>query len=65
MNLRTYRKAHALTLDQFGALVGASGATVQRWESGKIAIPLWRAIVIEKVTNGDVTPADLHGSGAA
>ena len=59
MNLKTFRKSEKLTLDQMAARLGVSGATVQRWETGKMR-PDWKHIpAIERATGGKVTAADF------
>lgn len=62
MDIKTYRKANKLTLDQFGVLVGVTGATVQRWETGKVNMPLSKAHEIQLVTRGIITLDDLAGA---
>jgi transcriptional regulator with XRE-family HTH domain len=58
--LRQYRKRHKLSLDQFGVLIGRSGATVSRIERG-LDNPSWNtAEKIEQVTGGEITLGDLR-----
>jgi transcriptional regulator with XRE-family HTH domain len=65
MTLREYRKTHNLSLDQFGALIGRSGATVSRIERG-VDRPGWETLErIENVTKGEVTAADIRAVEAA
>jgi DNA-binding transcriptional regulator YiaG len=59
MDIKTYRKAKGMTLEGFGALLGVTGATVQRWETGKVIMPLSKAREIQVVTGGEVTMDDL------
>lgn len=57
--LTKYRKRRGMTLDAFGALVGATKGMISKWETGK-AVP--RRHFIERivaVTNGEVSAADL------
>lgn len=51
--IAAYRKAHALTLEAFGALVGANKSAVSKWESGQGPAPL-TAIKIEDATGGGI-----------
>lgn len=64
MKLEAFLAAHPdLTLDAFGARIGASGATVSRWISrdpAKRQRPSWRNIArIKQATGGQVTEADF------
>lgn len=46
--IRDYRERHGLTLEQFGALVGATKATVSKWERGLSGPSLNKAREIEE-----------------
>lgn len=59
MDLRTYRKRAKLTLDELGSRLGVTGATVQRWEVGKLRIPLHAAVKLQDISDGEITAGEL------
>ncbi len=64
--LRDWRLAKNLTLadvaDDLGITGVKPGRTVQRFETGERAISLEIALDIERITNGEVTPADMDAA---
>ncbi len=56
--LTAYRTQHSLTLEGFGALVGATKSAVFKWEAG--GVPR-RAVLarIVSATNGALSPNDF------
>lgn len=59
MDLRSYRKAHRITLDEMGRRLGVTGVTVHRWETGKARPTLDAVEKIERATDGHVAAADF------
>lgn len=46
--IRAYRERHHMTLEQFGQIVGATKATVSKWERGLSGPSLEKAREIEE-----------------
>jgi transcriptional regulator with XRE-family HTH domain len=59
MDLRSYRKAHGLTLEQIAQRLGVSSVTVHRWEVSKSRPNLQAVADITALTAGSVTAADF------
>lgn len=57
--LRHYREKQGLSLDQLGARLRVSAATISRIEHRKQGVTLDLALRIEAETNSAVKPADL------
>lgn len=51
--IKKFRKERGLTLDDFGAIVGAQKAAVSKWERGEGPSPAM-AVVIEDRTDGAI-----------
>lgn len=64
MTLLEYLEAEGLTLDDFGARIGRSGATVSRIARGVVQ-PSWDTMrKIEAATKGKVQPNDFRSEAA-
>lgn len=62
--LTLYRKTHDLTLEAFGARIGATKGMVSKWESGRATPRRHFLALIESATGGEVTAIDFF-SGVA
>lgn len=54
-----YRKTHGLTLEAFGALIGATKSAVWKWENWVAEPRRKHRIEIIRVTGGEITAADF------
>lgn len=58
MDMRAYTSANGLTLSSFAVKLGVSQGAFHDYVTGRRAIPLRFALEIERLTNGEVRPAD-------
>jgi transcriptional regulator with XRE-family HTH domain len=65
VRLYEFRERHKLTQAGFGALVGKTQPTVQRWEAGIHMPRPGEMRRIAEVTKNNVTPNDFHHVAAA
>ncbi len=61
MKLKDYRKLMGLTRSKAAAQLGTTGATVYRWETGRMAPSVKSANRIQAWSRGAVTLNDLFG----
>ncbi len=59
MTLTEYLKTHRITATQFAALIGRSKSFVSRIRTGDAAPSLETLQAIQRITGGQVTPADF------
>lgn len=59
MTLTEYLKTHRITATDFAALIGRSKSFVSRLRTGEAAPSLETLQQIQRVTGGQVTPADF------
>lgn len=64
MDLRSYRKQHAISLNEMGQRIGVTGVTVHRWEVGKVRPGLSAIEAIQRATDGAVTASDFMRADA-
>lgn len=60
MKLETYLKENSLSQKAFGESIGSSQSAVTHWINGRYKVPPEKWLAIEKVTDGQVTRADLR-----
>lgn len=60
MNIAQYLQKTGMTQAAFASAVGVTQSMAWQWISGRRPIPIERCVAIERVTNGDVSRAELR-----